>query len=262
MLNNLKHLFGNLSDSYYGGYCIGASKIKAKHARSVTGVGWDFLEPLLYVIIFSSLHSASVFTLEGSEIPYVLYLVTGILTFQTFSEAFLDATNYLPSMAALCQKIKVNSGHILISLMTISGYKLAIRIIIVTVILAYFDYFTISGYAIIVASWISLWLLSLGAGLVFAPFNCLFRDIGIGFGLLMRPLLFLSGAIFPMPKEGTLHIISTLNPPAIYINNVRLAVIAHPSYSFALYSFIIAILTFVMGWYVIHQTFSQAVERA
>ena len=77
---------------------------KAKYKRSMLGIGWSFLNPLLMMsvqyIVFS--------TLFKSDIPnYPVYLLIGILFMNFFSEAITLGMTSITSNSSLIKKVKV-----------------------------------------------------------------------------------------------------------------------------------------------------------
>lgn len=77
---------------------------KTKYKRSVLGVGWSILNPLLtmlvHYVVFSTLFS------NGTK-NYPVYLLTGIVFFSFFSEAINMGMSSITSNAALIKKVYV-----------------------------------------------------------------------------------------------------------------------------------------------------------
>ncbi len=81
-----------------------ARDFKTKYKRSVLGVFWSFLNPLLTMIVQYIVFS----TLFRSNIPnFALYLLTGIVCFSFFSEATSMALNSIVGNAPLITKVYV-----------------------------------------------------------------------------------------------------------------------------------------------------------
>ena len=81
-----------------------ARDFKTKYKRSVLGVLWSFLNPLLTMVVQYIIFS----TLFRSDIPnFALYLLTGIVCFNFFSEATTMALGSIVNNAPLITKVYV-----------------------------------------------------------------------------------------------------------------------------------------------------------
>lgn len=81
-----------------------ARDIKIKYRRSVLGVVWTLLNPLLMMIILSIVFS-SLFRFEIENFP--LYILSGQVIFNFFSGATTDAMSSIIGNAALIKKVYV-----------------------------------------------------------------------------------------------------------------------------------------------------------
>lgn len=77
-------------------------ELRGKYAKSVLGFLWSFVGPLLQIIVY-----AIVFTMIfPSNIPnYYIYLMTGMLPWTFFSDAFLTGTGSIIYNAEMIKKI-------------------------------------------------------------------------------------------------------------------------------------------------------------
>ena len=79
---------------------------KLKYRRSVLGVVWSVLNPLLMMIVMSAVFS---FFLRYAEIPhYPLYLILGNIIFSLMNDATNNAMMSIIQASSLLKKVKVN----------------------------------------------------------------------------------------------------------------------------------------------------------
>ena len=82
---------------------------KVKYKRSVLGILWSILYPVLMMgvmaLVFSQMFK---FKMEG--VNYLVYLMTGLVMFNYFSEASNNAMTSVVSNFALINKVYIHSG--------------------------------------------------------------------------------------------------------------------------------------------------------
>lgn len=214
-----RYLLGNL---------IGRD-FKLKYRRSVLGVVWSVLNPLLMCLVMWAVFS-SIFDTRGSGIEnFPVYLMAGQLLFNFFNEATSVAMGSMLGAAPLIKKVYVPkyifplqkvcfalvnclfSFIALVIIMVATGAKLH-----VTVILAVYPLLT-------------LFIFSLGIGLFLAAITVFFRDIMHLWGVFCTALMYFS-AIFYNPETmtaggGVLQTVIGFNPLYWYITAFRTAVL-------------------------------------
>lgn len=78
-----------------------------RYKRSVLGVWWTLLNPLLTAAVMWLVFS-QVFSRQASDIPFIVYLLSGILLIQTFfAQGVLASGNSLMASSAILTKVRV-----------------------------------------------------------------------------------------------------------------------------------------------------------
>lgn len=79
-------------------------ELRVRYRGSVLGLAWSYVKPLVqYVVLFFAL---GIVLRVGDQIPnYALYMFSGVIVINFFSEAFSNATRSIVSNAALVKKI-------------------------------------------------------------------------------------------------------------------------------------------------------------
>lgn len=84
-----------------------ARDLTLRYKRSVLGVWWTLLNPLLTAAVMWLVFSA-LFSRISEDVPFIVYLLSGILLIQTFfSQGVIAAGNSLMAGAAILSKIRV-----------------------------------------------------------------------------------------------------------------------------------------------------------
>ncbi|MBS4749969.1 ABC transporter permease [Granulicatella sp. zg-ZJ] len=169
--------------------------VKLRYRKSVLGVFWTLLNPLMMMAVMSVVF-AQLFRFDIENYP--LYVLSGQLVFNFFSESTSLAMSSIISNAALIRKIYIPKylftvSKILSSLINILS-SLCALIIVMMITKAEF-------HSTIFFVFIPIGLLtvfSLGVGLFLSSFVVKFRDIIHLYSVLLTVLLYLMPVIYNM----------------------------------------------------------------
>ena len=105
-MNFLKNIFANIKKYRFLLSQLVIRDFKVKYKRSVLGVLWSVLYPLLMMmvmaIVFSNMFK---FSMEG--VNYLVYLMTGLVVFNYFSEATNNAMGSIFGNSSLINKVYI-----------------------------------------------------------------------------------------------------------------------------------------------------------
>ena len=187
-----------------------ARDIKIKYRRSVLGVLWTLLNPLFMMIILSVVFS-NLFKFDIENFP--LYLLSGQIIFNFYSESTSSAMSAITGNAALIKKVYVPKYLFVISRVFSSFINLMASftaLILVMVATRAELQWTV------ILSLIPLGLLvifSLGIGLILSAITVRFRDIMHLYSVFLTALTYLTPVIYPMSiLPSWLYKIVMLNP--------------------------------------------------
>ena len=187
-----------------------ARDIKIKYRRSVLGVLWTLLNPLFMMIILSVVFS-NLFKFDIENFP--LYLLSGQIIFNFYSESTSSAMSAITGNAALIKKVYVPKYLFVISRVFSSFINLMASftaLILVMVATRAELHWTV------ILSLIPLGLLvifSLGVGLILSAITVRFRDIMHLYSVFLTALTYLTPVIYPMSiLPSWLYKIVMLNP--------------------------------------------------
>ena len=169
--------------------------VKIKYRRSVLGVLWTLLNPLLMMIVLSVVFS-NLFRFDIENFP--LYLLSGQVIFNFFNDATTNAMSSILGNASLIKKVYVPKyifvfSRICSSLINLMASCAALFILMIgmraelhwTMILAVIPIFY-------------LVLFALGVGLILAAIAVKFRDVIHLYSVLMAVFLYLTPVIYPL----------------------------------------------------------------
>lgn len=227
--------------------------IKTKYRKSILGVFWTILNPLFMMIVLSVVFS-NLFKFDIEYFP--VYLLSGQLIFNFFSEATTNAMGaiiangplikkvYVPKYMFVLSRIFSSSINLLASFTAMIFVMLAMRVELhYTVLLAPIPLFFIVFF-------------SLGVGLILAAVTVKFRDIMHLYSVFVTALMYLTPVIYPMSIiPEWLKKIVLLNPITNILMMFRDVMLNNtpPSLESVLLATIEAIVVMVLGLYVFYK---------
>lgn len=171
-----------------------ARDFKTKYKRSVLGVLWSFLNPLLTMMVQYIVFS----TLFRSDIPnFALYLLSGIVCFSFFSESTSMALSSIVGNASLITKVYVPKYIYPLTRVMSSLINLLLSLIpLFAVVLLTRTPLRIS-FLLLPIGIICLFMFCLGTGLILASAMVFFRDIQFLWGILTMLWMYATPIFYP-----------------------------------------------------------------
>lgn len=220
---------------------------KQKYKRTVLGMGWSLLSPMLQLLVMSIVFGQ----LFGRSMEhYTIYLFCGNLVFSYFKESTGTGMNALMANSAIFTKVNVPKYLFLISKNISSLINFGLTLIIFFAF-ALFDgiHFGLHFFALIYPVG-CLVIFNIGIGFVLSAMYVFFRDIKYLYDIFTLLLMYMS-AIFYQVDSMTLWFQKLImcNPVYCYIKYFRIVVIDGniPSIQFHLLCAFYAFVAFVVG---------------
>lgn len=157
-------------------YNLISKEFKLKYRRSVLGVVWSVLNPLLMMIVMALIFS-NVFRFEFSMYPFAVYLILGQTIFAVFQDGTNGALRSIVDSASLIKKIKINKIIFPTEKVLFAVVNFFFSLIAVVAVMIFFG---------MVPSWealftpflvILLTVFTLGVGYIISALAVFFRDV-------------------------------------------------------------------------------------
>lgn len=196
---------------------------KAKYKRSILGVFWSFLNPLLTMIVQYIVFS----NLFRFDIPYYpVYLLSGIIVFNYFSEACGMALTSIIGNATLITKVYVPKYIYPLTRILSSLVNLLISMIPLIIVTMLSGLHPTKAYLLIPLMLVCLAMFCLGLGMLLSAAMVFFRDIQFLWGVLTMIWMYLTPIFYPesiLPEQVVW--VLKINPLYYFINFLRSCVI-------------------------------------
>lgn len=192
---------------------------KAKYKRSVLGVFWSFLNPLLNMavqyVVFSNL-----FKFDIPNFP--VYLLCGNVIFSYFSESCGMALTSIVGNASLITKVYVPKYIYPLTRILSSLINLLISMIPLIAVALISGLLPTPAYILALYVFVCLALFCLGMGLLLSAAMVFFRDIQFLWGVLTTIWMYLTPIFYPVSAlpEAAQRIVM-MNPLYYYVTFVR-----------------------------------------
>ncbi len=260
----LGRMFGNVPASRYLAYRLFLKDLKGERAKSMLAPLWDFLDPLVLAFVFMGLTRLRVVDAGELQVPYAVFVTFGLLLYQTFIEAITLPLDVIKKSRGLITHLRVSPEALVLSTLLRIAFNSGFRILVMLGVAIAMGSFSGLGFVKFLLLFPTIILAGMAIGLLLAPFNTLYNDVGRVVRIVLVPLRYVTPVLYAVPAVPALQFFDSWNPLSTILTSLRsLAtqnVIADP----AGYGLSVAglSLTFFCGWFLFHVSMPILSERA
>ncbi len=179
-----KHLIGELV----------SRDIKVKYKNSILGLLWSVLNPLLTMIVLTIVFS-NLFRFDIQNYP--VYLITGQVLFNFFSEATNMAMVSINNNAQLIKKVYIPKYIFPLSKGLSSFVNLLFSLIAIFCLLIFMKIHVNIAIIFSVFSLAYILIFAIGVGLILVSLNVFFRDVEHLYGVFLTMWMYLTPIFYP-----------------------------------------------------------------
>lgn len=171
--------------------------IKLKYRRSILGILWSLLEPILTTIVLTIVFG----TLFGNDSPtFPLYILCGRLVYSMFSKGTKAASKSVQANSSMIKKVYVPKYLYPLSSVLFNYIIFLISLVVLIPLSLYCRVSLTWHFFEIIIPLFFLFVMTLGVGLVLATINVFFRDIEYMWDVALMLIMY-SSAIFYDPSR-------------------------------------------------------------
>ncbi len=213
-----------------------SKNIKLQYRNSVLGMFWNFLQPLLTMIVLVFVFN-NLFGRDSSKVVnYPVYLLCGRLLHQFFTSSTKKAMHSIRAKASIIKKVYVPKYVYPLSAVLSNFVTFLISLSVLVVVILYFNIadknpITITPNIVFaVPAVFVLFLFTLGVGMILATLSVFFRDIENIYDVFCLLLFYVTPIVYTVdrlgfPEGSTAAFILKLNPMYGFIEMFRGAVL-------------------------------------
>ncbi len=227
---------------------------KVKYKRSVLGVVWSLLYPVLMMAVMALVFS-NMFKFKVEGVNYLVYLMIGLVIFNYFNEASTTAMSSVITNFSLINKVYIPKYIFPLSKCLFVGINFLLTLIPLLIIIVF------TGtpetrciiniyYLLIPIAFVCMFLFTVGIGFILSTIAVFFRDILYIYGIIMTIWTYFTPIFYDLSiLPVKLQALFKLNPLYQFINFVRTIVLYNqlPSFGNFLGCIFYGVFAFLIG---------------
>lgn len=220
---------------------------KLKYRRSILGVVWSVLNPLLMMTVLTAVFS---FMFRFSIENYPLYLILGNILFALVSDSTTEAMHSIIANSSLIKKIKIEKSIFPVEKVLFQLVNFTFSLIAVACVMIFFKIAPTANLLFLPLLLLYVVLFSIGLGMVLSSLAVFFRDVIHLWGVIMTAWMYATPIFYPIEQlDGWMQQVMNFNPLYHYVTYFRDIVMWNttPSLSQNLICLCMALFSFLIG---------------
>src|SRR3989338_6054844 len=195
--------------------------LKVRYKQTAIGVFWAVLQPFLTMVVFS-VFFGNLLSVPSDNVPYPVFVYTGLLFWQFFAGALSDTANALVSNQSIVTNVYFPRLILPFSTVLTKFVDFAICAVILALMMAYYGYAPgLIGMLVLPLLLLITFMSAVGGGLFLSALNVKYRDVRYALPFFIQILLFVTPVIYPASIAGKYTWILALNPMSGVIEAAR-----------------------------------------
>ncbi len=195
--------------------------LKVRYKQTVIGIGWAIFQPFVTMVVFS-IFFGRLAQIPSDNIPYPIFVYTGLLFWQFFSGALTETSTSLIANQSIITKVYFPRLILPLSAIVTKLIDFLLATLILTGLMFYYDFPPrLASLWIIPLLIVVTFMASAGLGLFLAALNVKYRDVRYALPFFIQILLFITPVIYPASIAGRWSWLLALNPMTGVIQTAR-----------------------------------------
>lgn len=195
--------------------------MRAQYRQSMLGYFWLLAPPIASTLLFVFLQSQRILNVSATEVPYPLFVLIGMVLWESFTAALLAPINAVTAAASMLSKLNFPREAILLAAVYQVLFSLAIKLLLLVPVYLWVG---------VVPTWkVALLPLGLGAllgfgfmlGVLLVPLGLLYQDVARTLTMLMGFWMLVTPVIYPPPTSWPASLLNYLNPATPLVVTTR-----------------------------------------
>ncbi|ASG23787.1 ABC transporter permease [Nitrospirillum viridazoti] len=204
--------------------------LKARYRQTWLGAGWAILQPLLLMLVYWGIFGHLLGVPTGGDTPYPVFAFTGLVLWQFFSRALMDASASILHQAHFVTKVYFPRLHMPLASLMVAAVDMAAGLVCLALLLAAFRIWPEARWLLLLGPLALLLVTGAGAALVLSALVLRFRDVGHLLPLTTQVLMVAAPVIYPAHLvHGVMGTLYRLNPMVTVIEGARAALLDTPA---------------------------------
>jgi lipopolysaccharide transport system permease protein len=237
--------------------------ISSRYRHTLFGYVWAFLPPIMTAGVFVSLQRAGYFTVGQTQVPYGLFVLTGLILWQAFADGVNAPLRLVQQSHSILTKVNFPREALVLAGVGEVLFACLIRLVLLVMALIWFG---------VSPPWAALWFpfgvltligMGIALGLLITPVAILYHDVGQTLPFALYLWMFLTPVIYPVPASWAGNYLVLLNPVSTVLDTTRDWLLSgSPQY---LSGFVavggLTVLALLAGWFLYRLALPILIER-
>jgi len=198
-----------------------ARDFKVKYKRSVLGIVWSLLYPILMMAVMYVVFS-NIFKFSTPGVNYLVYLLTGLVMFNYFNEASTLSMGSVVSNFSLINKVYIPKYIFPISKCLFVGINFLLTLIPLYAVILITGTGINIYHLLLPYAFVCLFIFALGMGFFLAAISVFLRDMFYIYGIMIMTWMYLTPIMYDITMiSERLQVFLKINPLYQYINFAR-----------------------------------------
>lgn len=258
-MTQIKNIWSNFKRYQFLMSQLISRDFKVKYKRSVLGVVWSLLYPVLMMAVMAMVFS-QMFRFQVEGVNYLVYLMTGIVMFQYFSEASNTAMTSVVGNFGLLNKVYIPKYIFPLAKCLFVGINFVLTLIpwFILIILTQFGLGTYPAsinwyYLLLPYIFLCLFIFTVGMGLFLSCISVFLRDVFYIYGIILTIWQYFTPVFYTIEiLPPSLQSLFKFNPLYQFITATREIVLYGrcPSITSIVVMGVMAVGTLLIGGYI------------
>ncbi|MBR4618810.1 MAG: ABC transporter permease [Bacilli bacterium] len=255
-MTKTKNIIANFKHYWFLMKQLISRDFKVKYKRSVLGVLWSLLYPILMLTVMTIVFS-NMFKFQVEGVNYIVYLMTGLIMWNYFSEASNTAMTSVVSNFALINKVYIPKYIFPIAKCLFVGINFLLTLIpwLGIVLLSYFGlgHYTCHiniYYLLLPYIFLCFFIFTVGISLFLSCVSVFLRDVFYIYGIILTIWNYMTPVFYSIEiLPAKLQSLFKLNPLYQYLSSARQIVVSGtcPSLKTLTLIGLVSIITLLIG---------------
>ena len=249
VINNLKYVYKKYSFLLEQ---LVSRDFKVKYKRSVLGIVWSLLYPVLMMAVMAIVFS-NVFKFSTPGVSYLAYLLIGLTYFNYFSEASNLAMSSVVGNFSLINKVYIPKYIFPLSKCLFVGINFLLTLIPLYVVIIATGTGLCWQHILLPFSFVCLFLFTVGMGFILSTISVFLRDMFYIYGIIITVWTYLTPIMYDIKMlNSTFAFVLKFNPLYQFINFARTIILYHNTPTLGQFAgcAISAIIVFLLGIFI------------
>jgi len=203
-------------------WALAMKELRVRYKRSLLGFLWALLNPLLMMIVYTTVFST---IMQAGLSHYSIFVISALLPWTFFAQSLSYSVDSIVGNGDLLKKVYVAKSVFPLAAVLSNMINFLLSLIPLFLLLVVFRFPFYWTWLYLLVPFVSLVLITLGFSFFVAAANVFFRDMAHILQVVLQAWFYLCPIIYPLdfiPERY--HMIFRLNPLLYPLNGFRLAI--------------------------------------